>query len=122
MNWLESFKHKLGFHGKDVEWLDGRTWAAGWYQRTYHCPRCNVIFHEGNVRWDTRQSRMSLSQLRTERDAELNRVTAYIQSRTKEFNAFKKQQDKKDDLVFSSIAKLVWGTPRQDLTKNERKN
>lgn len=70
----ERFKHWLGWHGEGVEWLDGRIFTNGWYQRTYYCPHCGTIFHEGNVNWETRQSRLSLTQLRNERDAERERM------------------------------------------------
>lgn len=102
----ERIKHRLGVHG-EAEWLDGRVWATGWYRHTYYCSQCNVIFHEGNVNWETRQSRLSLSQLRAERDAERERIQAYFAHRTKEFESFRTQQNEADDIAFGNINKLL---------------
>jgi len=64
----ERIKHRLGVHDINAEWLDGRIFEGGRFQRTYYCPQCDRIFHTGNVYWETRQERLSLSQLRVERD------------------------------------------------------
>ncbi len=73
MTCWEWIKHWIGLHGDDAEWLDGRTFIDGSYLRTYYCPTCKVVFHQGNGwAWNPRQLRLSYEQLKAERDAGRN--------------------------------------------------